>query len=292
LGIIKESTAIGVLIATKSVGAKDNMKKAFGTSRAPLGFSLAEVLTALMIGSMVLVAVLGIYGRAERSAAAVTRRLDSLRLPSEVLQRIAEDLDGIMSDGSGTKITIENKFKNGFPTARLTITRTITDSRNNEQTLEKIIWQSSYDYESDIGGLILYRSHSGIELEDKLLDKNKEDWERELFVPICTGVTFFQIRVPRGETFLDRWTANLLPPGIEVAVSFAEPFKKVDGTLDVPDEEKNARTIAIDRTRKIRFAIEKIEFDEDELTEQASVPFSDGKTSLPESPKKTKEIKR
>jgi prepilin-type N-terminal cleavage/methylation domain-containing protein len=63
------------------------MKKAFGTSRAPSGFSLAEVLTALMIGAMVLVAVLGIYGRAERSAAAVTRKLDSLRLPSESLLR-------------------------------------------------------------------------------------------------------------------------------------------------------------------------------------------------------------
>ncbi|HUU16423.1 MAG TPA: hypothetical protein VMW72_04680 [Sedimentisphaerales bacterium] len=274
------------------VGAKDNMKKAFGTSRAPLGFSLAEVLTALMIGSMVLVAVLGIYSRAERSAAAVTRKLDSLRLPSEILQRIAEDLDGIMSEGSGTKITVENKIKNGFRTARLTVTRTITDSRNNEQTLKKIIWQSNYDYESDIGGLALYRSHSGIELEDKLLDKNKEDWERELFVPICTGITFFQIRVPRGETFVDRWAADSLPPGVEVAISFAEPFKKVDGTLDVPDEEKITRTMAVDRTRKIRFAIGKKEFDEDELTEQASEPASDDNTSPPEGPKKTKEVKR
>lgn len=274
------------------VGAKDNMKKAFGISRAPSGFSLAEVLAALMIGAMVLVAVLGIYGRAERSAAAVTRKLDRLRLPSEVLQRIAEDLDGIISDGSRTKITVENKFKNGFRIARLTITRTMTDTRNNEQILEKIIWQSNYDYESDIGGLILYRSHSGIELEDKLLDKNKEDWERELFVPICTGITFFEIRVPRGKTFVDRWAADTLPPGIEVAISFAEPFKKVDGTLDVPDEEKITRTIAIDRTRKIRFAVEKKEFDEDELKEEESVPFSEGKTSLPEGPKKTKEVKR
>jgi prepilin-type N-terminal cleavage/methylation domain-containing protein len=274
------------------VGAKHYIKKAFGTSGAPSGFSLAEVLAAMMIGAMVLVAVLAIYSRAERSAAAVTRKLDSLRLPSEVLQRIAEDLDGIISTGSRTKITIENKFKNGFRTARLTITRTMTDTRNNEQTLEKIIWQSNYDYESDIGGLILYRSHSGIEMEDKLLDKNKEDWERELFVPICTGITFFEIRVPRGEAYLDRWAADTLPPGIEVAISFAEPFKKVDGKLDVPDEEKITRTIAIDRTRKIRFAIEKREFDEDELKEEESVPFSGGRKLPTDAPKKTKEVKR
>jgi Tfp pilus assembly protein PilV len=292
LEIIKESTAIGVLIAMKLSGAKHNMKKAFGTLRAPLGFSLAEVLTALIIGAMVLVAVLNIYSRAERSAAAVTRKLDSLRLPSEVLQLIAEDLDGIISTDSRTKITVENKFKNGFHTARLTITRTTSDSRDNEQTLEKIVWQSNYDYESNIGGLVLYRSHSGIELEDKLLDKNKEDWKRELFVPICTGITFFQITVPRGKTSLDRWPAGSPPPGIEVAISFAEPFKKVDGTLDVPDEEKITRTIAIDRTRKIGFSFENIISAEDGEKEQASVPFSTGGKLPADAPKKTKEVKR
>jgi len=276
----------------KPGGAKHNMKKAFGTSRAPLGFSLAEVLTALMIGAMILVAVLGIYGRAERSAAAVMSKLDSFRLPSEVLQRIAEDLDGIISTGSRTTITIENKFKNGFRTARLVIKRTIYNSRNDEQTFEQIIWQSNYDYESNAGGLVLYRSHSGIELEDKLLDKNKEDWEKELFVPICAGVTFFQIRVPQGETFVDRWTAGSLPPGIEVAISFAEPFKKADGTLDVPDEEKITRTIAIDRTRKIGFSLESRTLAEEGEKEQTSVPFSgDGKLPT-EAPKKTKEVKR
>ena len=268
------------------------MKRAFSTSRVRPGFSLAEVIMALTIGAMVLVAVLGIYGRAERSAAAVTHKLNSPRLPSEVLQRIAEDLDGIISTGSDTKITIENKFDHGFPTARLTITRTFYNSRNQEQIFEKIIWQSNYDFESGIDGLVLYRSHSGIALEDKLLDKNKDDWERELFVPICGGVTFFRVRVPRGETFLDRWTSSSLPPGIEVAISSAEPFKTVSGTLDVPDEEKITRTIAIDRTRKIRFAVEKKEYGLDEEKEEAGEPLSDGKAGSLNMPKKTKEIKR
>ncbi len=268
------------------------MKRAFGTSRVRPGFSLAEVITALTIGAMVLVAVLGIYGRAERSAAAVTRKLDSSRLPSEVLQRIAEDLDGIISTGPDTKITIYNKFDHGFPTARLTITKTFYNSRNQEQIFEKIIWQSYYDFESGIDGLVLYRSHSGIALEDKLLDKDKGDWERELFVPICGGVTFFKVRVPRGETFLDRWTSSSLPGGIEVTISSAEPFKTVSGTLDVPDEEKITRTIAIDRTRKIRFAVEKKEYGLDEEKEEAGEPLSDGKAGSLSMPKETKEIKR
>jgi len=286
------------------------MKKTFSTSAAPSGFSLAEVLTALVIGSMVLVCVLGIYGRAERSAAAVTRKLDSSRLPAEILQRIAEDLDGIISTGSDTKIAIENKFdEHGFPTAMLTITKTFYDKRDKEQIFEKIVWQSTYDLESNIDGMVIYRSHSGINAEDKLLDKKKDDWERELFVPICTGVTFFKIRATWGQAFLDRWLSSSMPGGIEVTISFAEPVKKVDGTLevpdeekitrtikkvdgmlDVPDEEKITRTIAIDRTRKIRFAIEKKEYDEEEGMTRVEVP--DGGTLQLGGPKKPKETKR
>ena len=88
------------------------MKKAPNIFGGQLGFSLAEVLAALTIAAMVLVAVLGIYSRAQRSAAAITRRLDSSRLPFEVLQRIAEDLDAVVAAASDTKVTVENKLDN------------------------------------------------------------------------------------------------------------------------------------------------------------------------------------
>lgn len=271
----------------KSIGAKYNIKKAFGTSRVRLGFSLAEVLAAITIGAMVLAAVLTIYSRVERSAAALTHKLDSSRLPSEVLQRIAEDLDGIVAAGSSTKITIENKLENGFPAARLTILKTFHDSRNAEQTFEEIIWQSSYDFESDADGLVLYRSYSGIALEDKLLDEKRESWEKAYsFVPICNGVTFFKIQVPQGEDFQDQWVSPLLPNGITVTISFAEASKTVRGTMDVPDEEKIARTIAVDRTRKIKFEIVPKDYDEDE--EEGLEPVPDDEALSSESPKELK----
>jgi hypothetical protein len=288
LGIDEKST-IGVLIAMRSAGNDYNMKKAFGTSRARTGFSLAEIITSLTIGSMVLVAVLVVYNRAERSAAAVTRKLNNSRLLSEVMQRIAEDLDGIIA-GADTKINIENKFEKGFPTARLTITKTIFDSRNQEQTFENIVWQSNYDFEVD--GLVLYRSHSGIAIEDKVLDKNKDDWERGLFVPICAGITFFRLKVPWGETYLDKWTSTSLPPGIEVSISSAEPFKTVGGTLDVPEEGKVIRTIAVDRTRKIKFTVEKSGVAEGEEKDQANESSPDDKKTPPDSPKTTKPVRR
>lgn len=233
------------------------------------GFSLAEMLAALIIAAMVLVAVLGIYSRAENSVDAVTRKLDSTRLPQEILQRIAEDLDRIIASDSDTTITIENKFDKGFPTARLTIRKNISDDKNQQQMFEEIIWQSSYDYDSGAKGLALYRSHSGITSEDKLLDEKRKDWEKIYsFVPICTGVTFFKIQVPRGKIFQDSWASPSLPPGITITIAFAEPFETANGTLDVPEEGKIVRTIAIDRTRKIGFETENIEQQQSKSSEE------------------------
>ena len=242
-----------------SPGTNRNMSETTRRPRAMRGFSLAEVLAALVIGAMICAAVLGIYQRADRSAAAVIQRLDGSRLPNEVLQRITEDLDALMTSNPTAKVIIENKFATVAGTkmlaaARLTITDMIVDNRNRELKFKEITWQSSYDVESPFDGLVLYRSYNGVTLEDKVLDKNKEDWERELFVPICPGVTFFKIEAITGAIRAERWNGSP-PPAIAVTISFAEPYKKVDGTFDVLDEQKITRTIALDRTRKIRFEI-------------------------------------
>jgi hypothetical protein len=198
--------------------------------------------------------MLGIYSRAEHTADVISRRLDNSRLPGEVLQRIAEDLDRMISAGSNAKITVENKFEGGLASARLTIRKTLIDKDNNEQAFEEIIWQTSADVDSN--GLVLYRSHSGLTVEDKLLDKKRAAWEKDYsFVPICSGVTFFKVQVQQGENLQDNWTSGSLPAGIVADISFAEPYRTVTGTLDVSDTEKVTRTIAIDRTRKIRFEI-------------------------------------
>jgi len=228
------------------------------------GFSLAEVLAALTIGAMILVSVLGIYNRLERCAAAVTNRLDSSRLASEVLQRIAEDLDKVTSSGTDTKITVTNRLNNLYQTARLEILKTIYDDKNEKQTFEKIVWQASFDYESAADGLVLYRSYTGMNDEDKVLDESRASWEKNFsFVPICTGVTVFKIQIPQGQTLRNEWSSDSPPKGLVITVSFAEPFKTVEGSLDVLDEEKTTRTIAVDRTRKVNFKLVERKYGED-----------------------------
>jgi hypothetical protein len=46
-----------------------------------------------------------------------------------------------------------------------------------------------------------------------------------------------------------------MPPAVVITLSFALPFKTTSGTLDVPEEDKIIRTVAIDRTRKPAFTL-------------------------------------
>lgn len=223
-------------------------------SRFRRGYSLGEMLAALVIGAMVLTAILGVYAQANRAAEAVLSKIEAPALGAEVLQRIAEDLDRIVGADGNVTVQIRNGFDNGFITGELIVRRILKDAENKELTLEEIIWRGGYDYDSAVPGLVIYRSRTGIGLEDKLLDAKREQWESNYsFVPICRAVTYFRIEVPKGDGAVDRWTSPSLPPGVRVTLSFAQPYETVRGTLDVAEEQKISRTIALDRLRTIRF---------------------------------------
>jgi hypothetical protein len=232
------------------------MKMRVGQPRHDRGYSLGEMLAALVIGAMVLTAILGVYGQANRAAEAVLDKIESPALGNEVLQRIAEDLDGIVGADDNVSVRIRNGYDNGFVTAELVVRRTLKDAENEEQVLEEITWRAGYDYDSAVPGLVIYRSRTGVGLADKLLDAKREDWESNYpLIPVCRGVTYFRIEIPKGEGALDRWSDPSPPPGVRVMISFATPYETVRGTLDVLDDEKVTRTIAVDRLRPIRFAM-------------------------------------
>ncbi len=232
------------------------MKRTLGQWRHQAGFSLAEMLAAVIIGAMILTAVLGIYGRANRAADAVLRKIESPSVASEVLQLIAEDLGRTLGAGD-VSVQIRNGFDNGFVRAELVLRRTFHDKDNKEQTLEEITWRAGYDHEGLRPGLILYRSYEGIAPEDKLLDDNRADWEKNYpFVPICRGMTFFQVQAYKGDELLEQWAASSPPPGgVKVTISFVEPYETVRGTYDVLEQDRISRTIVIDAARKIKFTL-------------------------------------
>ena len=231
------------------------MRRDYRQERYPSGFSLGELLAVVIIGSMVLAAILGIYGRANQAAEAVLNKIDAPSWTSEVLQLIAKDLGRIMSADDAI-VQVRNGFDNKFQRAELVLRRTYHDKENKEQTLEEITWRAGYDHGGQTPGLVIYRSYEGIGREDKLFDDNREDWEKGYpFVPICRGVTFFQIQACKGEDLLDQWPASPPPAGIKITISFAEPHETVRGGYDVADRDKVSRTVVIDPTRKIQFAL-------------------------------------
>jgi prepilin-type N-terminal cleavage/methylation domain-containing protein len=230
-------------------------KKTEKTCNCECGFSLVELLAVLVISTVLVVAAMGVYSRMQRSAGELNAAVETQQLPNEILQRIAEDLDKIVAPLSGragdTKISIRNKLDGSYQSAQLKITRTYYDNKNQKQLFDEIIWQSNYDF--DANGLILYRSHSGLTVEDKLLGEEKSKTNRELFIPLAAGLTCFKIEVPRGSGFLQAWTSDSLPRAVKISLSFALPYRDDSGRFTVLENEMITRTVAIDRTRQMKF---------------------------------------
>jgi type II secretory pathway component PulJ len=228
------------------------------------------MLAGIIIGSMVLIAVLSVYNSSQRTANAVTEKLENARYPIEVLQRIAEDLDTIIAAGSDVRIKFETKVEShGYRTAQLEIMKSIYNQQNRPQIFEHIIWRTSYDYESQTPALVLYRRHSGMFMEDTVLDKEKEDWERELFIPIASGVTYFNVETFVNNEYLSKWDNKELPFNLVLTISFAQPQGLSEGEAYIPEEELISRTVTIDRTRNVRFNIVvNIPEDENDIQEE------------------------
>ena len=220
------------------------------------GISLPEVLLTVVIGAMVLTAVLTIHSRIQQTAGAIMNQLDDMLLPSEILQLIAEDLDRCVDTKQGLSIKVEApKYERGYSVSQLVIRKQINTVRNRrpeEEVLEEIVWQGAVDL--DTGRIVLYRRHHGMLQEDRLLGQQRTEFEirNPPFVPVCGGLTQFLIRVRQGDTWVDQWQGTALPTGLQVTISFAEPHETPSGELEVLEEDKIVRTIAIDRTRTIR----------------------------------------
>jgi hypothetical protein len=221
--------------------------------RRSSGFSLGEMLATVIIGGMILTTILGIYSRANQAASAVLEKIESPSLASEVLQLLSEDLDRVLG-AEDLIVQIRNGFDNGFVRSELVLRRKYHDEENKEQVLEEITWRAGYDHGGETPGLVVYRSREGAGQEDKLLEDQREDWEKNYpFVPICRGATFFQVQAVKGEELLDQWPPSAPPAGVKVTVSFAEPYETIRGTRDVLDEQKISRTFVINGMRKIKF---------------------------------------
>lgn len=218
------------------------------------GFTLAEALATLAIAAMIMAAAAGIYIRIRRVEISINSRLKEGALGREVLQRVAEDIDRLALPGADITMIIKNKTEEGgYKSSQMVIESSIYDKDNKKQVFEKIVWQSKAD--ADANGMIVYRAHSGYTVEDKMLDEPKQQYEREMFVPVCRGASLFLIEAASSadSKFSLGWNKEKLPGGVQISISFAEPIENLLGDMEVPQEEIKSRVVAVDRIRQMAY---------------------------------------
>jgi prepilin-type N-terminal cleavage/methylation domain-containing protein len=223
--------------------------------RKARGFSLIEILTVLTLSAMILIATILIYNRVRNSAAAITARLDKQGLPDEILQKIAEDIDRLASPGFDATVSIRNKSDTGYDSAQLIIeSRYYGNSEPPQANIyERVVWQSMYD--PLLGQMILYRSHGGLNLEDKIVDNVRSGEDKpELFVPVCPGLTYFGVfALTDANEPAPLWQKQTMPYGILLGLSLEPMVQLADGSFVLPEENIVYRAVAVDRTRSISY---------------------------------------
>jgi len=216
------------------------------------GFTLAEAIATLAIAAMIMVAVMGIYMGVKRAESSINKRLGSGFLGMEILQRITDDIGKVALPGSDVTMSVKNKIDiGGYKVSQMIIESKIYDKNNEPLTFEKIIWQSRVN--TDANSLVVYRSHSGYAMEDKMLEEPKEQYERELFIPICSGATLFSIEAVRDGNTVEIWESTDLPPAVKISISFADRQQDLLGNAIVPEESVNTETVVIDRFKQIPY---------------------------------------
>jgi hypothetical protein len=105
--------------------------------------------------------------------------------------------------------------------------------------------------------MTLYRSHSGLNLEDAVVDNLRSGDEKpDNFVPICPGLTYFGVYAlsDAGE-LAPQWQQYIMPGGIVVKVSLHSMIQMEDGSFVLPEENIVSRVVAVDRTRPMAYKL-------------------------------------
>jgi type II secretory pathway component PulJ len=230
-------------------------------------FTLAETLAALVIAMLIMAATVAVYSTVRKAQFSIDRRLKEGFTATEIIQRISEDIDRLALPSSDVTMSVKNKLDiEGFRISQMIIESKYYDKDNQPQTFEKIIWQSRVA--ADGNQLIIYRAHSGYSMEDKMLEEGKEKYQREMYIPVCSGVTMFAIEVTDGNSDPNivttsaaaDWVSTELPQAVKISISFEPRWQDALGNMTVSEESVKTRIVAVNRFRQIPYSFVYKEF--------------------------------
>ncbi len=244
------------------------------------GFALVELLTALFIVCILVIALTTIYDASTRAIASINQRIEKGASTSEIMQLIVDDITKASSAGTDTTFTLKSKLAGGAVLYRFEVASKIYDNTGKELIYQKVIWQSDVDLFT--GTMSLYRCAGGMMPSSPVASEQaKENPQSDIFVPICQGLTYFTIKVPQiqdtpqGQVvdYLDQWSNPEMPGGVVVELSFELPVEYVTGETEVLPEDRLVESISINRSKEYKFQFVAKDLDaaygqEEEMTEE------------------------
>ncbi len=231
------------------------MRKINGT-----GFALVELLTALFIVCILVIALTTIYDSSTKAISAINQRIEKGGATSEIMWLIVDDITKASSADTDTTFLLKTKIFDGAALYRLEIASKVFDNTGKELIYQKVIWQSDYDiYTRTIS---LYRSKGGMMPLDPVLGAEQAGQSQsDIFVPVCHGLTYFTIQIPQVQdtpqgqivNYLDQWGNDEMPGGVIVDLSFEQPVEYVTGEVEVLPEDRLIESISLNRSKEYKF---------------------------------------
>ena len=245
------------------------MKKTKSQFNLQSGFSLGELLAALAVTSMIAIVTLHLYASARSVESRVNNYLSRTNLPGEIIQRITSDIDRYAMSGVDSRMIISRKTQGQVPLYRFEIISSVYDKDSKPMTFRHVIWQTYLDEMTQ--SIMLYRSYSGMNGEDTITNKDLEQTNTQLFVPMCIGLTHFQFTAISDGKESDIWQNTNMPDAVFLEVSFAQPTELYNGELGIDPLEITKKRIVIDKTKKLAFKYVEPTFDVDESDSDTKV---------------------
>ncbi|AQQ09380.1 Type II secretory pathway, component PulJ [Sedimentisphaera cyanobacteriorum] len=233
------------------------------------GLTLLELLAALAVTSIILITMVTLLYASQNTLKTINTELDASTRSQEILQKIAEDINEFAAEGENVTFKLESKNTPEGLLYRFEMTNYFNTTSNQKDVFKKVVWQSDFDVM--LGTFVIYRSRSGMQLEDSVVStEQKQNPEREIYVPVTTGATYFSLQAYDNDKLLDEWKDDDMPGAMFIGVSFDPPVELITGEVVVPEEDRFYRTVSVSRARNydFKFVEKDLEAEYEELLEE------------------------
>jgi len=200
------------------------MKSIFGRKGADRGFTLLEVLVAVALASIVIIAIYSSFFSVLRGQSDIDRSLERTREVSRFLETFSREVQSSFfnADSAWTGFAGDEEDKNGKPVSRIAMTAFTYPAFNPDRPAGDLI-AIRYYVEAKEGKLVLYKETWNPYAYAKTDILNTEDAKTgALKAEVIEDIDGFEILYYNGSDWAKAWDAKLdkaIPGAVKVSLS-------------------------------------------------------------------------